>query len=215
MREVEKTGRTVDEAVASALAELGIRKEDAIIEVLEEPSRGFLGLIGGRDARVRVRAKKTKGDLAKEFLSGLLQRMRLDAAVEVRYREEFVAIDVVGSDLGVLIGRRGETLKNLELLVNLAASKGAGEEKRIIVDVAGYRKRREKEIEEIAREAARRALRTGKSVTLEPMEARDRRVVHMTLQQDSRVTTHSEGEEPFRRVVISPRKRTEQQRQQQ
>lgn len=209
MRSVEKTGRTVEEAVDTALSEMGLTKDDVTIEVLLEPSRGFLGLLGGKDARVRVTPKRDRADMAKEFVAGLLERMGLEVAIEVRPRGEVLSLDIVGDDMGLLIGRHGETLRALEFLTNLASGRGGGEVKRVLVDVSGYRKRRERELEEIAKALARRVQRTGESATTHPLDARDRRVIHVALQDDSSVSTHSEGEEPFRRVVVSPKDKQE------
>lgn len=206
MTSIETTGRSVEEALESALRELGVSEDDVIVEVIEEPSRGFLGIIGSKDARIRVTLKKDKAELAYEFLTGLLHRMDLHGVVESRGQGDTRLLTVDGEDLGVLIGRHGQTLKHLEFLTNVVSSRGIGNIKRIFVDVAGYRKRKEKILEDLARNAARRVERTGRSTTLRPMEARDRRIVHLALQKNGRVTTHSEGDEPFRRVVISPRK---------
>lgn len=206
MNSLEKTGRTVEEAIQSACQELGVRREEVDVEVLEEPSRGFLGILGTRAARVRVTVRPHKVELAKEFVSGLLANMGLKASLEVRGQGESRTIDIIGRDLGILIGRRGDTLKHVEFLTNMACAKGSGDVKRIVVDVGGYRKRREQRLEEMARNVARRVERTGKSVALEPMDARDRRIIHMALQKNSRVMSHSEGEEPFRRVVVSLKK---------
>ena len=206
MTTIETTGRSVEEALESALRELGVSEDDVIVEVIEEPSRGFLGIIGSKDARIRVTLKKDKAELAYEFLTGLLHRMDLHGVVESRGQGDTRLLTVDGEDLGVLIGRHGQTLKHLEFLTNVVSSRGIGNIKRIFVDVAGYRKRKEKILEDLARNAARRVERTGRSTTLRPMEARDRRIVHLALQKNGRVTTHSEGDEPFRRVVISPRK---------
>ena len=206
MTTIETTGRTVEEALENALRELGVSQHDVIVEVIEEPSRGFLGIIGGRDARIRVTLKKTKAEIAYEFLTGLLQRMNIRGVVHTRAQGDTHLLIVDGEDLGILIGRHGQTLKHLEFLTNIVSSKGVGNISRIFVDVAGYRKRKEKMLEELARSAARKVERTGRSTTLRPMDARDRRIIHLTLQKNGKVTTHSEGDEPFRRVVISPRK---------
>jgi spoIIIJ-associated protein len=203
VRSVEKSGRTVEEAIDAALLELGAKIEDVTVEVLSEPSRGFLGILGGKDARVRVTPKRDRGELAKEFVAGLLTRMGLEVAIEVRPRGDTLCLDIVGNDMGLLIGRHGDTLRALEFLTNLASGSGGGEIKRILVDVSGYRKRRERELEEMARMIARRVVRTRKSVTTQALDARDRRVIHVALQDDPDVVTHSEGEEPFRRVVVS------------
>lgn len=210
MRSVEKTGRTVEEAVDAALQEMGLAKDDVTVEVLLEPSRGFLGLVGGKDARVRVTPRRDRAEMAKDFVSGLLERMGLEVAIEVRPRGDVLSLDIVGDDMGLLIGRHGETLRALEFLTNLACGKGGGEVKRVLVDVSGYRRRREMELEEMARILARRVERIGQSATTQPLDARDRRVVHVALQDDPSVTTHSEGEEPFRRVVISLKRTKEQ-----
>lgn len=166
-----------------------------------------MGILGTREARVRVTVKESRAELAKAFLAGVLERMNTEAAIEVRPRGDTLHLDVVGKDMGILIGRRGDTLRALEFLTNLASSKGSGEALRVVVDVSGYRKRRERELEEMARNLARRVMRTGQRVVTQPLEARDRRIVHLALQGSKRVTTHSEGEEPFRRVVISPKER--------
>jgi spoIIIJ-associated protein len=210
VRSVEKTGRTVEEAVDAALQEMGLAKDDVTVEVLLEPSRGFLGLVGGKDARVRVTPRRDRAEMAKDFVSGLLERMGLEVAIEVRPRGDVLSLDIVGDDMGLLIGRHGETLRALEFLTNLACGKGGGEVKRVLVDVSGYRRRREMELEEMARILARRVERIGQSATTQPLDARDRRVVHVALQDDPSVTTHSEGEEPFRRVVISLKRTKEQ-----
>ncbi len=207
MKSVEKTGRTVDEAILAAIAELGVPKSECRVEILAEPSRGFLGILGSKEARVRVTAKESKVELAKAFVAGVLERMNTEAAIEVRPRGDTLNLDIVGRDMGLLIGRRGDTLRALEFLTNLASSKGAGEVTRVLVDVSGYRKRRERDLEETAKSLARRVVRTGESVTTEAMDARDRRIIHLALQDNSQVCTHSEGEEPFRRVVISLRDR--------
>lgn len=205
MKSVEKSGRTVEEAIEAALLELEAGREDVAVEVLSEPSRGFLGILGGKDARVRVTLKRDRGELAKEFVAGLLTRMGLEVAIEVRPRGDVLSLDIVGNDMGLLIGRRGETLRALEFLTNLASGAGGGEIRRVLVDVSGYRKRRERELEEMARMIARRVHRTGRSATTQTLDARDRRIIHVTLQDDPYVETHSEGEEPFRRVVVSLR----------
>lgn len=205
MRVLEKTGRTVEQAVEDALNELGVSREEATVEVLEEPTRGFLGLLGNKDARVRVTVKPQKVDLAREFLTELLDRMGLETSMEVLTRGETVTLNVVGKEMGLLIGRRGETLKSVELLTNIASGKGAGKIRRVFVDASGYRRRRESRLEDSARNAARKAERTGRKVLMDPMDARDRRIVHVTLQKMPGIETWSEGEEPFRRVAVSPK----------
>lgn len=204
MKSVEATGKTILEATESALLELGKDQAQCTVLVLAEPTRGFLG-IGSKDARVRVTYQPSRAELAKDFLAGVLTHMEMEAAIEIRPRGDTLNLDIVGRDMGILIGRRGDTLKALDLLANLAASKGAGEVERVVVDISGYRKRRESELEDMARSLKMRVTRTGESAKTVALDARDRRVVHVTLQDDPDVMTHSEGEEPFRRVVVSPK----------
>ncbi len=200
---VEKTGRTVQEALDSAIMDLGVGADEVTVEVLAEASRGFLGLLGGRDAKVRVTLKKTRTELAKEFVSGVAERMGIEASIETLTAKDAVTLNVVGENMGILIGRRGETLKSLEFLASIASGNGRGPVKRVFVDAAGYRKRRERELAGWAKSTARRVRRMGKRVVMEPMDARDRRVVHVTLQDEPDIATHSEGQEPFRRVVVT------------
>ena len=203
MKAVEKKGRTVDEAVAAALTELGAVQEEVVIEVLEEPNKGFFGLIGGKGALVRVTRRERKEDLVRRVLGEIAEALGLQVQIEGRADEESVVLNLRGPDLGVLIGRRGQTLDALQYLVNLAGSKNSVGRERIILDVEGYRQRRAETLERLAARLADRVRRTGESVALEPMSAHERRVIHLALQENPYVTTHSEGEEPFRKVVIS------------
>ena len=203
MKAVEKKGRTVDEAVAAALTELGAVQEEVVIEVLEEPNKGFFGLIGGKGALVRVTRIERKEDVVRRVLGEIAEALGLQVQIEGRADEESVVLNLRGPDLGVLIGRRGQTLDALQYLVNLAGSKNSVGRERIILDVEGYRQRRAETLERLAARLADRVRRTGESVALEPMSAHERRVIHLALQENPYVTTHSEGEEPFRKIVIS------------
>ena len=205
MRSIERTGRTIEEAVENALSDLGISEKEAAVEILDEPTKGFFGIIGGRDARVRVTRKQNKVELACEFIQNLLDYMGIEGEINVSEDGDVRIVEINGDDLGLLIGRHGETLRSLEFLANVVSGKGVGDVRRILVDANGYRKRREKDLEDMARNAARKVEKTGRSTALRPMDARDRRVIHMTLQRNARVVTQSQGEEPFRRVVILPR----------
>lgn len=206
MISIEKTGRSVEEALESAFSELGVTENEVIVEVIEEPTRGFLGILGGKDAKIRVTVKKDRAQLAYEFVTGVIDRMNIDAVVDIHKQGDTRLLEVNGNDLGILIGRHGKTLRHLEFLTNVVSSKGIGSIRRISVDVDGYRRKKEKSLEDMARNAARKVQRTGRSTFLRPMDARDRRVVHMALQRNGRVTTHSEGDEPYRRVIVSPRR---------
>lgn len=200
------TGRTVEEAIEAALRALGARRDEVEIEVLEEGSKGFLGLLGSRQARVRVSLLENPERAIKGFLEKVLSAMALEAGVEVRRREDYFLVSFYGRDLGLLIGRRGETLNALQYLTNLAVSRMIGERVRIVLDAEGYRKRREQALVRLARRLSERVKRTGNKVVLEPMTPQERRIIHTALQNDSQVVTYSEGEEPNRKVVICLRK---------
>ncbi|MGB9867516.1 MAG: RNA-binding cell elongation regulator Jag/EloR [Bacillota bacterium] len=206
MRVVEKRGRSVDEAVNAALAELGLSRDEVEVEVLEEPSKGLFGLLGGREALVRVREKQSKARKCKQLLEEVFKAIGVKAEVSVRETEGYIFVDVVGDSAGILIGHKGRTLDALQYLVNLAVGKGTQDKRKVVVDIGAYRKRREETLRRVADKAGERVRRTGRAVSLEPMSAAERRIVHMALQGNPHVCTHSEGQEPFRHVVITPRK---------
>lgn len=204
MRSVEKRGRSVEEATAEALKELGVNPEQAIIEVVEESSKGFLGL-GAREAKVKVSVKERPADVALELVQDVLDLMDLDADIDVEIGEEDVNLDIKGQDLGILIGRHGATLDALQFLTNLAANKQTGSRTRIVVDVEGYRRRREEMLYRMADRTADRVRRSRRSLALEPMSPQERRIIHLALKDNQYVTTQSEGEEPYRKVVVLPK----------
>ncbi|AEG17044.1 single-stranded nucleic acid binding R3H domain-containing protein [Desulfofundulus kuznetsovii DSM 6115] len=206
MEGVEKTAKTVDEAVSLALAQLGISREEAEIEVLEEPSRGFLGLLGSRPARVRVRVKDTPSRRAKELLNQLLEAMNLPVDMAIEEKENNVFIDIEGKDVGILIGRRGETLDALQYLLTLYVNKNQNQRCKVFLDVEGYRRRREETLQRLAVKLAEKAKQRGRNVVLEPMTSHERRIIHTALQGRDDIYTYSEGEEPYRKIIISPKK---------
>lgn len=202
MKEIEKQGKTVEEAVESALKELGAKREEVEITVMEEGSRGLFGILS-KQARVRVRLKERPEEKAVKFLKGLLIRLDLYGEIETEKIEDFFKINVKGRGLGVLIGKHGETLNSLQYLINLIANKGWHEYIKIVIDVENYREKRERALVELAIKMAKRVKETKRSIKLEPMPPYERKIIHKTLQNDPRVKTHSEGEEPYRRVIIS------------
>ena len=207
MRILEKTGRTVEEAVSQALAELKLKKDEVEIEILEEPNKGIFGFFGSKNARVRVTEKLDPIKMVKKFYEKVTAQMGINAEIIVKEEEDFIKMNLIGDNLGILIGRRGETLDALQYLGNLVASKyNLAERKKIILDAEGYRKRREDTLVNLAARLAERVKRTGYRVVLEPMNPQERRIIHTALQNDRRVQTYSEGEEPFRKVVIALRK---------
>lgn len=205
MKSVEKSARSVDEAIAAALEELGVPSDRVSVQVLDEGKGGFLG-IGARPAVVRVSLKESRRERVERFLNDLCEAMRLDVSLAVEEDAEYIRIDVSGPEAGILIGRHGQTLDALQYLVNLVAAKVSGDERRVLLDVEGYRKRREETLTRLANRLAERVRRTGEPEALEPMNAHERRVIHLALQENPYVTTGSEGDEPFRRVVIQPKR---------
>jgi spoIIIJ-associated protein len=206
MRVCEKSARTIEEAIRSALAELGVGPEQAEIEVLEEPSRGLFGLIGNKLARVKVKVKETPTERACFFIKEVADAMGISVKLEVEESDEIVKINFNGDDLGILIGRRGDTLDALQYLVNLVANRKEEIRVRIVLDVEGYRRRREQTLQNLAVKLADKVRRRGQEVVLEPMNPHERRIIHTTLQNNRFVYTTSQGEEPFRKIIIAPKK---------
>ncbi len=206
MRTTEARGRTVEEATSAALQELGVGRDQAEVEVLEEPAKALFGLIGGREARVKVTVKERKEDVARRLIQDVATAIGMDVTITSRQDDEYLALDVRGDELGILIGRRGQALDALQYLVNLAAGRVSSERQRIVVDVEGYRRRREETLQRLAERLAEKVQRTGERTELEPMSAHERRVIHLALQDSPHVTTYSEGEEPFRKVIIEAKR---------
>jgi len=206
MREIETSGRSVEEVVEKALAALGVKKGNAEIVVLSEPSQGFLGLIGSKEARVRVSVKYEPVEYLHHFLQELLEKMGLgDNKIQVREEEEYFQVEISGRKSGVLIGRRGRTLNDLQYLLNTILKRQfQGLKKRVVLDVGNYRARREETLRHLALGVARKVKQSGREVALEPMTPQDRRTIHLALQNDESVQTYSKGEEPYRRVIVAP-----------
>jgi spoIIIJ-associated protein len=205
MKMVEKIGRTKDEAVESALEELGVGLDRVKVEVLEEISKsGLLGLISGKSVKVRVSVKEDIGQTAGLFLREMLVNMGVLAQVEIFRRKDNTMLNINGKDLGLLIGKHGQTLDAIQYLVNLSVNKNQTEKERIIVDVEGYRRRREETLRRLALRIAEKVKREKRKQVLEPMSPQERRIIHATLQDFKDVMTYSEGEDPYRHVIISP-----------
>ncbi len=211
-KETTATAPTVDAAVASACAELGVSAADVTYEVLTEPKRGFLGM-GAVAARVKVVYQEKPTEAAVSFVKQLLADMQIEADVNVGKTEDGdFRIEITGTDTGVLIGHHGETLDSLQYLCNLAANKkdSDGDEReytRISLDIGGYRAKREDTLRALARRTAEKAKKYKRSVSLEPMPAHERRIIHSEVQKIDGVTTSSVGTDANRKVVIYPAKR--------
>lgn len=216
MESVEISARTVEEAVEAALSELGLDRSEVEIEVLKEGKVGLFGL-GGEEARVRVTpvAKPAiePGDvaaMAKDAVEKLLFLMKIPATVQLREEDEApfsATLDIEGEELGLLIGRRGQTLTTLQYIVNLIVSRKLKSGVRINLDVAGYKQRRQEELHNLALRIAELVKSTRRAITLEPMSPSERRVVHLALRDDPEVITQSVGEEENRKVIVSLRRR--------
>lgn len=203
MKSIEIAAKTVESAVETALKELQVKREDVEVEVLEEPSKGLFGLIGSKMAKVRVTVKKTAEDLALEFLTKVFKDMGLNVNMNTKKDNGYINISIKGPRLGILIGRRGETLDALQYLTNLVVNRKTEKRTNIILDVEGYRKRREETLNRLAKRLAEKVKRTGNKVMLEPMNPHERRIIHTALQNNADVTTYSEGKEPYRKVIIA------------
>lgn len=211
MKKVIATGRTVEDAVTSALVRLGVTKSQATIRVISEPVKGFFGFIGGKDAEVEVSVKSTPEENAKDFLRGALLRMGIEANIVLKHDpyDKTPTLQVLCSDevLPVVIGRHGSTLESLQFLVNITANREVEKQEKFVkfyVDAGDYRARRKSDLERIAERAVVRALKSKRAVTLEAMSSADRKVVHTYLQDREDVTTTSEGVDPNRKVVVVP-----------
>lgn len=210
MEFIEVSAKTVNEAITEACQKLGVTSDKLEYEVVEEGSNGFLG-IGSKPATIKAAVKmeeESEEDCAKKFLNDVFAAMNMEVVVDVKYNDEEkeMDIDLSGDEMGVLIGKRGQTLDSLQYLVSLVVNKGKDDYIRVKVDTEDYRQRRKETLENLAKNIAYKVKRTRRSVSLEPMNPYERRIIHSALQNDKYVTTHSEGEEPFRKVVITLKK---------
>ena len=215
MREVERSAASVEEALEAALKELGISEQEAEVEIVQEARGGLLGL-GSKGAVVRVRvrgegASQEQAEFAEDFIRGLVDRMELDADVELNEVEGVTYVDIIGrghsDQMGILIGRHGQTIESIQDVLRGAVQRKTGERCLIVVDVEDYRKRRRAQLVERAHDAAERVRTTGKSQRLEAMSPYERKIVHDTVATIGGLESASEGEEPERRVVIHKRGR--------
>ena len=207
MEFIEISAKTVADAITEACQKLTVTSDKLDYTVVEEGSSGFLG-IGAKPAVIKARVKSSVSDKAKEFLQEVFEAMNLVVVIDVKYDEENKNLDIElsGDEMGVLIGKRGQTLDSLQYLVSLVVNKDVEDYIRVKVDTEDYRKRRKETLENLAKNIAYKVKRTKRSVSLEPMNPYERRIIHSALQNDKYVTTHSEGEEPFRRVVVTLKK---------
>lgn len=203
----EFKAKTVDEAITVASMELGVASDELEYEIIERGSTGFLG-IGSKPAVIKAKKKDSFIDDIHEYLKNLFRAMDIEANIKIDYNQEnsTMDIDVEGPDMGILIGKRGQTLDALQYLISLFVNKKSESYIRVKLDTENYRSRRKDTLENLAKNIAFKVKRTKRSVSLEPMNPYERRIIHSALQNDRYVTTHSEGEEPFRRVIVTLKK---------
>ena len=201
---IEVSAKTVDDAITEGLVKLGTTSDKVEYEVVEKGSSGFLG-IGSKPAVIKIRKKSDTEDYVYDFLHSVFLAMNLEVEIIITKSEDDKNVDVElkGDEMGVLIGKRGQTLDSLQYLTNLAVGKQVSEYVKVKIDTEDYRKRRRDTLENLARNIAYKVKRTKRSVSLEPMNPFERRVIHSALQNDRYVNTHSEGEEPYRHVVVT------------
>lgn len=203
----EITAKTVDEALTNAMLELSTTIDNLEYEVIEKETSGFLGIFG-KPAKIRYRLKMSTEYTAKKFLEDVFHAMGLNASCEVTFDTENSTIDinVDGDEMGVLIGKRGQTLDSLQYLISLVVNKNSEDYIKVKLDTENYRARRKETLENLAKNIAFKVKRTRKPVSLEPMNPYERRIIHSALQNDKFVETYSEGEEPYRKVVVNIKK---------
>lgn len=253
MNYIIKSAKTVDEAVSEALKELNIKREEAKIEILEEAQKGFLGIIGGKDATVKVskitetkdilneifndnfEVEKSQNDLedskdkfenkeytneeldedvenididlveiTKNFLEKVLKSLDVEGDIDIKLEDNVLLANIDASDdkLGIIIGKRGQTLDSIQYILSLIVNKNSNKYIKTTLDCSGYREKRINTLEELAKKMANKVIETNRSIKLEPMNAYERKIIHTTLQEFEGVITHSEGKDPFRKVVI-------------
>ncbi len=199
---LEMTGKTVQEAVNSALEELGADREAVDVEIIDEGAKGLFG-IGSKSARVKVTLRDTQNEDGVQFLSSVFQKMNVDVDIEKVEDEESIQLKVTGRDSGIIIGRRGETLDALQYLTSLVVNRKNENYKRVTIDIENYRQKREETLVKLAERLAERVVKYRRNVSLEPMNPYERRIIHSTLQNNNYVETYSVGEDPNRKVVIT------------
>ena len=204
MEFIEVSAKTVNDAITDALVQLGVTSSQLEYEVVNEGSTGFLGF-GSKPAVIKARKKFSIEDTVRDFLKRVFEAMDMEVEIISKYDEDssMVEVEFKGSEMGVLIGKRGQTLDSLQYLTNLAVNKQSDKYVKVKLDTEDYRKRRKDTLENLAKNISYKVKRTKRPVALEPMNPFERRVIHSALQNDRFVSTHSEGEEPYRHVVVT------------
>lgn len=210
MSTIEFTGKTVEEALKSALKQLNTTEDKIDFTVIEEGSKGFFNIIGAKPAKISVKKKRDRILEARKFLNDIFYNMNIKAEINIEEKKDLIKINLTGPKMGTIIGYRGETLDSLQYLTSLVINKAKEDKyKRVVLDTENYRQKREETLKRLANKIANKVRESGKRVKLEPMNPYERRVIHSELQNNDFVKTSSEGEEPYRRVIIELRSKKE------
>lgn len=205
LKKTEKKAKSVNEAKEAALAELGVPEEDVVIEVIDEGSKGFLGL-GSKEAVVAATLKNPEVTAAKKFLSSVFESMKLDVQIDAKMTDEGdISVALEGENMGIIIGKRGDTLDSLQYLTSLIVNRESDRYIKVTVDAENYREKRCNALIALSNRLADKVARTGRRHTLEPMNPYERRIIHSNLQNNESVTTRSVGEDPYRKIIIEPK----------
>lgn len=203
MKSIETIGKTVDEALNKALSELKVSKHNVDIDIIDEGSKGFFNIFGVKPAKIKVTVKENHIDDARDFLRQVLDNMSLEADIDIKEGSNGINIDISGTNMGTIIGYRGETLDSLQYLVSLVINKNHDlPYKRVTLDTESYRKKREDTLKRVADKTAYKVRRNRRAFKLEPMNPYERRIIHSALQNYNDIKTYSEGEEPYRRIIV-------------
>ena len=207
MKSLEIRSKSKEDAIDKAIKQLNVKFDDLEIEVLETPTKGFLGFLGAKDGLYKFtvieKEVKTEVDIAKDFVEKILKNSNIDAKLSVSQEENLIKVDIKGKDASSLIGRRGETLDSIQLLTGLALNKiNKNSSMRVVVDIENYRSKREESLIRYAQKVAREVMKTKKTKKLEYMNPYERRIIHSALQNNKSVSTYSEGTDPYRRLVV-------------
>lgn len=202
---IQISAKTKQEAISKAMEQFNLTEDKLEIEVVDEGSKGFLGL-GAKDCIIKVKKKIDETDLIRNFLNDIFKTLDIIPKIDIKTQNENIKVDITGEDTAILIGRRGESLDSLQMLINIVVNKELEDHQRIILDIENYREKREQSLIQYAKKMAKKAVYQRRNIKLEPMNPYERRIIHYALQDDPKIVTFSEGEEPNRRIVLSIKK---------
>ncbi len=202
MKTVEKTGKNLEDALDLALEELGCDIDQVDYEIVENDSKGFLGIFGAKEAKIRVTKKCSIVDEINDFISKILFNLGMDLSIEINEEKDFVKVNLEGENISRIIGKNGVTLDSLQYLTNIVINKNHEDYTRIVIDANEYKKRKVESLEGLAKAMADKAVKLRKDIVLRPMSSYERKIIHFTLQKDDRVRTKSDGVDPYRKVII-------------